>query len=47
LLDVTPAAASANLRKLVEARILVEVTGRRRGQRYLARELIAVAHADG
>jgi hypothetical protein len=39
LLDVTPAAASANLAKLVESRILVEVTGRRRNQRYLAREL--------
>jgi Fic family protein len=47
LLDVTPAAASANLRKLVDARILEEVTGRRREQRYLARELIAVAHSDG
>jgi Fic family protein len=47
LLEVTPAAASANLRKLVDAHILEEVTGRRREQRYLARELIAAAHADG
>jgi Fic family protein len=47
LLDVTPASASANLRKLVDARILEEITGRRREQRYLARELIAVAHAEG
>jgi len=47
LLNVTPLAASANLRKLVDARILQEATGRRREQRYLARELIAVAHSDG
>ena len=47
LLDVTPAAASANIRKLVDAHILEEVTGRRREQRYLARELIAAAHPDG
>jgi Fic family protein len=46
LLDVTPAAASANLQKLVDSRILVEVTGRRRDQRYVAREILAVAHAD-
>lgn len=37
----------ANLRKLVQARILQEVKGRRRDQRYLARELIAVAHGLG
>ncbi len=43
-LGVTQAAASANLGRLVESGILVEVTGRRRNQRYLARELLAVAH---
>jgi Fic family protein len=45
-LGVTAAAASANLAKLVEARIVVEVTGRRRNQRYVARELLEMAHGD-
>ena len=43
---VTPAAASANVRKLVEAGILREVTGRKRDQRFVASEIIAVAHSD-
>jgi Fic family protein len=47
LLDVTPAAASANLRKLVDAGILTEVTGRVRDQRFLARELLEAAHTEG
>jgi Fic family protein len=46
LLGVTPASASANLQKLVDAKILVEVTGRQRNQRYVAREILTVAHAD-
>jgi Fic family protein len=46
VMQVTPAAAAANLRKLVEAGILIEVTGRRRDQRFLAREIIHVAHGD-
>jgi len=46
LLDVTPAAASANLQKLVEAKILIEVTGRKRDQRYVAREILLAAHAE-
>lgn len=44
LLDVTPAAAVANLRKLQEQGIVEEVTGRRRDQRYVARQLIQVIH---
>lgn len=36
-----------NLRKLVDAGILVEITGRRRDQRYLARALLTAAHPDG
>lgn len=47
LLQVTPAAASANLRKLVEAEIVTEVTGRVRDQRFVARGLLAAAHAEG
>jgi Fic family protein len=46
LLEVTPAAASANLRKLVNAGILAEVSGRVRDQRFLARELLAAAHGE-
>jgi hypothetical protein len=46
LLEVTPASASANLRKLVDAEILVEVSGRKRDQRFVAREIIRVAHGD-
>lgn len=43
---VTPAAASANVRKLVDAGILREVTGRKRDQRFVADEIIRVSHAD-
>ena len=43
---VTPASASANVRKLVEAGILREVTGRKRDQRFVANEIIRVAHSD-
>jgi Fic family protein len=46
LLEVTPASASANLRKLVEAEILVEVTGRRRDQRFVAPEIIRASHGE-
>jgi Fic family protein len=46
LLQVTPASAAANLRKLVEAGILREVTGRKRDQRFVAPEIIRVAHSD-
>jgi len=46
LLNVTVASASSNLQKLVDAGILVEVTGRRRDQRYVAREIIRATHAD-
>lgn len=41
LLSVTPASASANLKKLAEAGIVSEYTGRRRGQRFLAKEIIS------
>lgn len=43
LLELTPAAASANIKKLVEAAILTEVTGRKRDQRFVARGILAVA----
>lgn len=43
---VTPAAASANVRKLVDAGILAEVTGRKRDQRFVANEIIRVVHTD-
>jgi Fic family protein len=41
LLQVTPAAASSNLRKLVGAGILREATGRRRDQVFIAPEIVA------
>jgi Fic family protein len=44
LLGVTPASAAANLRRLQTAGIVVEVTGRRRDQRYVARQILDVAH---
>jgi Fic family protein len=43
LLELTPASASANVKKLVEAGILIEVTGRKRDQLFVAREILAVA----
>jgi Fic family protein len=43
---VTPASASANVKKLVDAGILREVTGRKRDQRFVAGEIIRVAHSD-
>lgn len=46
VMQVTPAAAAANLRKLVDAKILVEVTGRRRDQRFVAPEIIRVSHGE-
>jgi hypothetical protein len=41
LLDVTPAAASSNLKKLAEAKIIHEVTGRKRNQLFIATEIIS------
>jgi len=46
VMQVTPAAAAANLRKLVDANILVEVTGRKRDQRFVAPEILQVAHGE-
>ncbi|MEY4580802.1 MAG: hypothetical protein RL701_5505, partial [Pseudomonadota bacterium] len=46
VMQVTPAAAAANLRKLVDAKILVEVTGRKRDQRFVAPEILQVAHGE-
>jgi Fic family protein len=46
VMQVTPAAAAANLRKLVEAEILIEVTGRRRDQRFVAPEILRVAYGE-
>lgn len=40
LLEVTPAAASSNLQKLVQAGIIQEVTGRKRNQLFLAGEIV-------
>ncbi len=45
-LNVTEVTAANHLRKLVELQILTEVTGRRRDQRYVAREILRVAHED-
>ena len=42
LLEITPAAASHNVRRLVELGILSEATGRRRNQVFVAREIIGV-----
>lgn len=41
LLEVTEAAASYNIRKLCEVGILVEVSGRKRSQKFLAPEIVA------
>ncbi len=41
LLRMTHAAAASNVRKLEHAGILVEVTGRQRGQVFVAREIVA------
>ncbi|MGE0445575.1 MAG: Fic family protein [Vicinamibacterales bacterium] len=46
LLEVTPAAASYNLRKLVDLRIVAEVTGRTRGQVFVAREILDFFRKD-
>lgn len=46
LLKVTPAAASANLRKLQELGVIVEVTGRKRDQVFVAREILAFVGRD-
>jgi Fic family protein len=46
LLDVTPAAASYNLRKLQDLGIIVEVTGRTRGQVFVAREILDFVGRD-
>jgi Fic family protein len=41
LLKVSPATASANLKKLAAAGIVREITGRRKGQRYIADEIVS------
>jgi Fic family protein len=46
ILSVTEVTAANHLRKLAELEVLTEVTGRRRDQRYVARELLRVAHED-
>jgi Fic family protein len=46
LLDVTPAAASYNLRKLQALNIIVEVTGRTRAQVSVAREILDFVGRD-
>jgi Fic family protein len=47
VLGVTEVTAANHLRKLVELDVITEVTGRRRDQRYVAREILRVAHEDG
>jgi len=39
-LKITPAAASANIRKLTEGDVLREVTGRKRDQVFVAHEIL-------
>jgi hypothetical protein len=39
-LGMTPASASANIRKLVDAGILIEATGRKRDQVFMAPEIV-------
>jgi Fic family protein len=46
VLKVTHAAASANVRKLQEAGVLTEVTQRKRGRVYMAREILAFMWDD-
>lgn len=46
LLGVTPAAASYNLRKLQELNVIAEVTGRTRGQVFVAREILSFVGRD-
>lgn len=46
LLGITYAPASANVKKLVDAGIVVEVTGRKRDQLFVAREILAVADGE-
>lgn len=46
LLHVTPAAASANLRRLQDLGVIVEVTGRTRNQIFVAREILAFVGRD-
>lgn len=46
LLGVTPAAASSNLRKLQALGIVAEVTGRTRGQVFVAREILNFVGRD-
>ena len=46
LLGVTPASASANLRKLQALNVIVEVTGRTRDQVFVAREILGFVGRD-
>lgn len=46
LLNVTPASASANIKKLVLAGILKESTGRKRDQVFFADQLFSIAHDE-
>jgi DNA-binding MarR family transcriptional regulator len=45
ILSVTPASAGATITKLVHAGIISEVTGQKRHRRFIAREILAVAHS--
>jgi Fic family protein len=44
-LSITAASASATISKLVQAGIISEVTGHKRNRRFIAREILSVAHS--
>lgn len=45
ILSVTPASAGATITKLAHAGIISEVTGQKRHRRFIAREILSVAHS--
>lgn len=47
LLDVTPAAANANVRKLQEAGVLTEITGQARNMVFAAQGIFELVHGSG
>jgi Fic family protein len=46
LTKVTPASASSNLQKLVDLGIVSEISGRQRGQVFMAKEILAFFGRD-
>jgi Fic family protein len=45
-LDVTPATAMQHIQRLLDAKIVVEITGRKRDREYVAQELLTVLGTD-